>query len=110
MTIFRVISTNILTFYWIPVISISSRVIVEDVVEDADVIYRHLWAHKSYVLIPEMSLLHMLHKLYLPSITVQSICVKKKKAKKKVKKLLPQVQPYIKGLSQRAEWWCVQHV
>lgn len=53
---FKVLSTNILTFCLLHVICISAKVIAED----AKAIYRHLWAHKSYVLILEMSLLCML--------------------------------------------------
>jgi len=54
--IFNVLCTNILTFYLLHVISTSAKVIAED----AKAIYRHLWAHKSYVLILEVSLLCML--------------------------------------------------
>lgn len=54
--IFKVLSTNILTFYFLHVMFISAKVIVED----AKAIYRHVWAHKSYMLILEMTVLCML--------------------------------------------------
>lgn len=54
--IFKVLSTSILTFSLLHGISVSAKVIAED----AKAIYRHLWAHKSYVLSLEMSLLCVL--------------------------------------------------
>lgn len=49
--IFKILSTNIPTFCLLDVISISAKVSVED----AKAIYTHLWAHKSYAFILEIS-------------------------------------------------------
>lgn len=74
--LFKVLSTKIFTFCLLHVISISVKIIVES----AKAIYGHLWAHKSYVLILEMCLLHIYYiRCFLSSITVQCIYGKKKK-------------------------------
>lgn len=76
--IFKVLSTKILTFYLLHVISISVKVIVEK----AKAIYGHLWAHKSYVLILEMCLLYIytiLGCFYHPSLYNVSTVKKKKR-------------------------------
>lgn len=71
--IFKVLSTKILTFYLLHVISISVKVIVENI----KAIYENLWAHKSYVLILEMYLLYIYYiSWFLSSITVTCICGK----------------------------------
>lgn len=74
-TIFKVLSTKILTFYLLHVNSISVKVIVEN----AKAIYGHLWAHKSYAFILEMYLLYIYCiRWFLSPITVQCIYGKKR--------------------------------
>lgn len=103
-TIFKVLSTKILTFYLLYVYSISLKIIVEN----AKAIHGHLWAHKSNALILEIYLLYIYCiRWFLSSITVQCIYGKKKEILYQIWSLTKQT-PASPVMMADARWFIIE--